>query len=362
MTEPLDGVAPGIDFLREEVESALRNREMPLEALGHDITPGGLHYLLAHFDIPTIDRSTWRLRIEGLADRPLALTLDEIRARRAVHLPVTLECAGNGRGGLLPRPIGQPWLHGGVSTATWTGTPLWPLLQEAGIQSQAIEVVATGYDRGFAKTTELAYERSLAVDECRRPEVLLAWAMDGVDLPIQHGAPLRLLVPGWYGMASVKWLERLTVVDKVFDGLFHADDYQIVAANEQHGPPVTRMLPRAVLQPPGLPDVETGARSLWPGRHRVSGRAWSGFAPVTTVEFSMDDGVSWRPAQLETPVGHLAWRGWLVDWDASPGEHVLCARATDATGRQQPLDQAWNLWGYANNAVQRVPVTVRPGS
>jgi sulfane dehydrogenase subunit SoxC len=360
VTEPIDGVAPGGDFLLAELESALRNREMPLEALSHDITPPGLHYLLAHFDIPTVDRSGWRLRVEGLVDRPLALTLDEIRARPAVRAPVTLECAGNGRGSLVPRPIGQPWLHGGVSTAIWTGTPLWPLLEDAGIQGHAVEVVASGFDRGFAGMSEVAYERGLAIDECRRPDVLLVWAMDGFDLPVHHGAPLRLLVPNWYGMASVKWLERLTVVGAPFEGLFHADDYQVVGVSEQHGPPVTRMLPRALLQPPGLPDVETGARSLWAGRHRLSGRAWSGFGPITAVDVSMDSGASWTEADLEEPVATSAWRAWHVDWLAPAGDHVLSARATDATGRRQPLEQAWNLWGYANNAVQLVAVTVRP--
>ena len=193
----------------EELQLAGRNRGMPLEALRYDITPTGLHYLLVHFDIPAVDASTWRLRFDGLVDRPLELSLGDIRARPRRTMAVTLECAGNGRARLQPRPLSNPWLLEAIGTAEWTGTPLGPLLDDAGIRGAAAELVFSGADRGVQGGVEHDYERSLTVAEARRPDVLLAYEMNGEPLQPQHGSPLRLLVPGWYGMTSVKWLRRI---------------------------------------------------------------------------------------------------------------------------------------------------------
>lgn len=207
----VDGLSAGPDFLREEVESALRNHEMPLEALAHDLTPAGLHYVLAHFDIPLTEPAGWGLRIEGAVTRPRTIDLAELQSAQSVTVPVTIECAGNGRADLQPRPIGQPWLGGAVSTAAWTGTRLWPLLDAAGVHPAAVEVAFRGRDHGRDGVVPLAYERSLTVAECQSSGALLAWAMNGRPLDAVHGAPLRLIVPGWYGMASVKWLEAITI-------------------------------------------------------------------------------------------------------------------------------------------------------
>src|SRR5262245_451037 len=196
----------------EELQLAGRNRGMPLEALRYDTTPTGRHYLLAHFDIPAVDAAAWRLRIDGLVDRPLELTLDDLRSRPRKTLPVTLECAGNGRARLQPRPLSNPWLFEAIGTAEWTGTSLGPLLDEAGIRDEAMELVFTGADRGVQGGMEQDYQRSLSIAEARRPEVLLVDKMNGAPLQPQHGFPLRLLVPGWYGMASVKWLNRIEAV------------------------------------------------------------------------------------------------------------------------------------------------------
>ena len=193
----------------EELQLAGRNRGMPLEALRYDITPTGLHYLLVHFDIPAIDPDDWRLRVGGLVDRPLELSLDDLRGRPRRTIPVTLECAGNGRAQLRPRPLSNPWLLEAIGTAEWGGTPLAPLLEEAGLRPAVKELVFTGADRGFQGGIEQDYQRSLGLAEARRPEVLLVDEMNGAPLQPQHGFPLRLLVPGWYGMASVKWLSRI---------------------------------------------------------------------------------------------------------------------------------------------------------
>src|SRR5216683_3486442 len=183
---------------------------------GPDITPIGLHYLLIHFDIPGVDPNDWALTVGGHVRRPLTLDLEQIKARPSTTLAVTLECAGNGRARLSPRPLSQPWLMEAVGTAEWTGTPLGPLLDEAGLIGQGGDVVFTGFDRGIQGDVEQQYERSLPLAECRREEVLLAYAINGQPLPPQHGFPLRLIVPGWYGMAHVKWLRAITVLGSAF--------------------------------------------------------------------------------------------------------------------------------------------------
>ena len=202
----------------EELQLATRNRGLPLEALRYDLTPTGLHYLLVHFDIPALDSSTWRLRVGGNVKRELTLTFDDLRARPRRTLTVTLECAGNGRARLYPRPISQPWLNEAVGTAEWTGTPLAGVLAEAGLKPGTEEIVFTGADHGVEKGFEHDYARSLTVAEATRPEVLLAYEMNGRPLEPQHGFPLRLLVPGWYGMTHVKWLSRIDAVCEPFDG------------------------------------------------------------------------------------------------------------------------------------------------
>ena len=202
----------------EELQLAARNHGMPLEALRYPVTPVGLHYLLTHFDIPSVDAADWRLRIDGLVRQELALSLEELRARPAVRMPVTMECAGNGRVRLEPRVYSQPWLDEAVGTAEWGGTPLRPLLEEAGLDGGAVEVLFTGLDRGIDGGIEQAYERSLPLAEASRDEVILAYEINGRPLPPQHGFPVRLVVPGWYGMTSVKWLERIRLLERPFDG------------------------------------------------------------------------------------------------------------------------------------------------
>src|SRR5689334_21483565 len=202
--------AVGTEITLEELGLAGRNHALPLEALRHELTPIGLHYLLIHFDIPAVDATAWRLRVDGLVDRPLELSLDDLKARPTRTETVTLECAGNGRALLAPRALSQPWLREAVGTAAWTGTPLAPLLEEAGVADGATEVVFTGLDRGIQGEVEHAYARSLPLDEARRDDLLLAYAINGEPLPPQHGYPLRLVVPGWYGMTHVKWLDTIT--------------------------------------------------------------------------------------------------------------------------------------------------------
>ena len=349
----------GPDITPDELQLAVRNHSMPLEALRYAITPIGLHYLLIHFDIPAVDLADWTLSVGGRVRHPLRLTLDQIKARPAKTIAVTLECAGNGRARISPRPLSQPWLVEAIGTAEWTGTPLGPLLDEAGVLDDAGDVVFTGMDRGIQGDVEQQYERSLPIDECRREEVLLAYAINGQPLPPQHGFPLRLIVPGWYGMTHVKWLRGITLLDRGFAGYQQATAYHYRTSDDDPGVPVTRIRPRALMVPPGIPDFMSRLRFLAPSRQVLEGRAWSGCAPVTKVEVSVDGGRSWAGADLGEPVSAYGWRSWTYVWDATrPGEHELCVRATDGAGNVQPLDQNWNREGVQNNSVQRVRVVV----
>jgi DMSO/TMAO reductase YedYZ molybdopterin-dependent catalytic subunit len=354
----LGGISSTEEITLEELQLAARNHGMPLEGLRYDVTPIGMHYLLIHFDIPYVDPDTWELEIGGRVHTPLSLSMPEILAAPSVTMPVTMECAGNGRARLRPRPLSQPWLSEAVGTAEWTGTPVAGILERAGIGDDAVEFVFTGADHGTQGDVEQDYERSLPVTDAMRNEVLLAYAMNGQPLPPQHGAPLRLLVPGWYGMTSVKWLRRITAVSEPFDG-FQMDAYRLRQDPDDAGTPATRMQPRALLVPPGFPDFFARMRTLDAGPCRLVGRAWSGWAPVTRVEVSTDGARTWHEADLEQPAGPFAWSRWTFAWDATAGDRELVVRAWDEAGNVQPVDQPWNYHGLSNNMAQRVPVSVR---
>jgi sulfane dehydrogenase subunit SoxC len=332
---------------------------MPLEALRWDVTPIGLHYLLTHYDIPEVDAAGWRLAVDGLVERPLTLSVDELRARPAVEHVVTMECAGNGRVHVEPHVVSQPWLLEAVGTARWRGASLAGLLEEASVRKGAVEVLFTGLDRGVEGGEEQAYARSLVLDEALRSEAILAYEVNGAPLPPQHGFPLRLVVPGWYGMTSVKWLARISLLDAPFDGYQMRHSYRVRLDEDEPGDPITRIAPRSLVIPPGIPEFTSRARVVEAGTCELSGRAWSGESEVVAVDVSTDGGETWAPTELGEPtLGRWAWRSWRYAWEAEPGEHELCCRARDAAGNEQPLEPPWNVGGYKNNAVQRVAVTV----
>jgi DMSO/TMAO reductase YedYZ molybdopterin-dependent catalytic subunit len=348
------------DISLEELQLAARNHGMPLEVLREPVTPVGLHYLLTHYDIPQVDPQTWRLVVDGRVATELSFDLETLRGLPSHEVVATMECAGNGRARLEPRPVSQPWLLEAIGTGRWHGVRLSDVLEQAGVGEQVVEVLFGGLDRGVENGEEQFFQRSLALQDALQPDVLLAYDLNGAPLPPQHGFPLRLLVPGWYGMTNVKWLTRITLLTEPFTGYQQARGYRLRQTEDEAGQPLSRIYPRALMVPPGIPEFMTRERTVPAGTWTIEGRAWSGHAPVASVEVSTDDGASWLPARLDaSDLGRWAWRRWTYDWTAAvAGRQVLCCRARDEAGNEQPLEPAWNVGGYANNEVQRIVVTV----
>jgi DMSO/TMAO reductase YedYZ molybdopterin-dependent catalytic subunit len=334
------------------------NCETSLAALiGGVVMPNARFYVRNHFQIPTLDRSTWHLAVGGLVERPLQLSMRDLTNLPSRTLVVTLECAGNGRARLAPRVGGEQWDLGAVSTAEWTGVPLAEVLDRAGIKAAAREVLFRGADRGSVegRPGTICFERSLTLEEVRDSEALLAYAMNGEPLPLQHGHPLRLIVPRWYAVTSVKWLTEIEVIDRTFSGHYQTDAYfyEWPRDGQPAREPVTLQRVRALITEPKA--EEEVAR----GDLAVRGVAWSGAAPIMRVEVSVGDG-PWQQARLVGERSRSSWQWWeLIIAVDGPGSTTVRARATDLAGRTQPLEPEWNRLGYGNNAVQVVSVRVR---
>ena len=334
------------------------NCETPLPALtGGVFVPTARFYVRNHFGIPRLDPARWRLHVGGLVDRPLSLGLGQLRTRRSASLIVTLECAGNGRAGLEPPAPGEQWGLGAVSTAEWTGVPLVEILDRAGVTAEAHEIVFRGADRGGTGETRdpVWFERSLPVTKAGHSESLLAYAMNGEPLPIEHGYPLRLIVPSWYAVASVKWLTGIEVIGAPFGGFFQTERYVYETARNGSTlrEPVRLQRVRSIITDPAAgQDVTTGDLA-------IRGVAWSGAAPIEKVEVSIG-GAPWQTASLVGERRRHSWQWWeLVTRIDRPGRLSLRARATDLAGRTQPERPDWNRLGYGGNAVQDLPVNVR---
>jgi DMSO/TMAO reductase YedYZ molybdopterin-dependent catalytic subunit len=329
------------------------------ELIGGTVMPNARFYVRNHFETPTLDAESWRLEVRGAVDNPLRLSLRDLRRYPSRSAVVTLECAGNGRSTLVPPVDGEQWGLGAVSTAEWTGVPLGEVLDRAGVQASAREVVFRGADRGAAGTDDdIAFDRSLSLPDARDPDVLLAYAMNGEPLPLQHGYPLRLVVPRWYAVASVKWLAEIEVIEHAFQGHFQGDKY-VYEWERGTGvvcEPVTTKRVRALILEPVADDVVEAGELV------VRGVAWSGAAPIDRVEVMIGDGPPQTARLLGTPSAS-AWQWWeLVTRAGDPGWVTIRARATDAAGNVQPDEPEWNRLGYGNNAVQQLSVLVRPGT
>ena len=345
-------------FSYEETRLAFRNHGMHLEFLDRPITPVASHFQLIHFDVPHLDERGYNVTLSGKVRNPMTLTLENLKKRPQVKQPSIMECAGNGRSFTHPRSIYVPWFQEAIGVFDYTGTPLKPILEEAGLLDNAVEVVFTGHDDGIDLGVHHHFERALPVDEAMLDGVILAWEANGQPLPPAHGFPLRLVVPTWYGMASVKWLKAITVIDHPFQGVQQKLVYRLSFSAGDAGRPVQKKAVRAAMKPPGFPDLISRYRFVERGTVELRGMAWSGYGPIRKVEVSTDDRRTWRPAVLEAPVSPFAWTPWRFTWAATPGAHVLSCRATDVTGNIQPLRPLWNIQGMAQNGVERWGVRV----
>ncbi len=338
------------------------NAEAPPEALETDITPTELHYVRSNFPVPDHDG---RLEIGGAVETPLTLGLDELRGMRSVEHVVTLECAGNGRLAMRPLPAGEPWGDYAVSTATWKGALLHEVLEQAKPLDTGVEVLFAGTDHGSyilnpvlkdIDASDLSFERSLTLVHAADPsaEILIAYEMNGEPINPDHGAPFRLIVPHWYGVASVKWLKHIQVLTQPFVGEFETGHYLYQWA-DRTAERVTVMRPRARITNP-----RPGATIDGDQKCVVRGKTWSGTGPVTNVDISLTGESEWLPAHIETPKGPYQWQNWTFEWQPTePGRKSLRARATDAAGNVQPEVPIWNRLGYGNNAIEVIYVDVR---
>jgi DMSO/TMAO reductase YedYZ molybdopterin-dependent catalytic subunit len=338
------------------------NLEMPFSSLGGFITPNESFYVRCHFPIPEIFSENWSLKIEGEVEAPFELTYVELLGMESRTIAATLECAGNNRIFLEQKVKGVQWGLGAVGNASWTGVPLSALLERARLKSTALEVILEGEDEGEVDKTptpagKISFCRSLPLSKART-DVLLAYEMNGEKLSATHGFPLRAIVPGWYAMASVKWLRRIVVTNKPFNGFYQSLDYTYW---DRSGPlptlaPLAEQQTKAEIARP-----ENGETIAANSTYRVHGAAWSGTGEIARVELSFDSGHTWQDAKLLGEPVKNAWRLWEHEWrtPANAGHRTIFARATDSRGFVQPADRSGDRGTYMINHLLPVEVEIR---
>jgi DMSO/TMAO reductase YedYZ molybdopterin-dependent catalytic subunit len=338
------------------------NLEMPFSTLDSFITPTKSFYVRNHFPIPAIDRDAWWLHVEGEVEKAFAINYEQLMTFESVTAPVTLECAGNNRSFLEPKVKGVQWDLGAVSTAEWTGVRLSTLLDRASPKANACEVILEGADCGMLEDPksppgELTFARSIPLEKARR-DVLLAYKMNGEDLPPEHGFPVRAIVPGWYAMASVKWLQRIIVTDRPFTGYYQTIDYAYWEKRDDIAElkPLTEMQVKAEIARPAEDEIVPAKSSVC-----VNGGAWACDADISKVELSTDGGATWCDTKLLGQSKPNAWRFWEFDWQtpSHPGKQTLIARATDSLGRTQPVIRDHDRGTYMINHLLPIEVEVK---
>jgi DMSO/TMAO reductase YedYZ molybdopterin-dependent catalytic subunit len=340
------------------------NLESNFAALDSFITPTDQFYVRNHFDVPELTAERWQLSVEGAVRQTVSLNYNQLVGLPSQTVTAMLECSGNGRVFLDPPQVGVRWEQGAVGNATWTGVPLADVLEKAGVTAEAMEVIVEGADEGKFSSPlpptpgTICYARSLSVVKARESNVLLAYKMNGKELTPNHGFPVRLVVPGWYGMASVKWLRRLVVSPRPFQGYFQTMSYSYWQRRDGLPTltPVTELEVKSQIARPALGETVAAGKP-----YRVFGAAWTGEADIAKVEVSTDGGKTWVTATLEgKPIRH-AWRLWTLEWPvpAAPGRHVLMSRATDSRGRVQAMARDPDRRDTMISHVQRTEVAAR---
>jgi DMSO/TMAO reductase YedYZ molybdopterin-dependent catalytic subunit len=324
---PVTGeVIPWLDQPEENPVPEVIVRQLEWEQLDSWITPNKQFFVIKHFNEPQLNENDWRLEISGLVDQPMSLTLDDLKNRERQEVTFTVECSGN---------TGLPFFWGGIGNATWAGTPLAPLLAEAGVQEAGREVVFWGADAGEQvwreKTITEQFARSMALEDAKSPDNLLVYEMNGEPLPNLNGFPLRLIAPGWYGIANVKWLRGIEVMDRAYQGNFMARDYVTIREEERDGETVwtfTSVGPNRLKSAPAKVTKQGD-------QYSIMGAAWGD--PIAGVEVQIDE-EPWQAATLTEGAGEaFAWTFWTLDWGTpSPGEHTVTSRAIAENGEVQP--------------------------
>ena len=342
---------------RRLITRSPENSETPVAAFRHWITPISQFYVRNHFDDPGLDRSSWSLAVNGCVERDLRFALEDLQRMPRSTLVATLECAGNGRSYLEGEVPGVQWGAGAVGNAEWSGVAVADLLDPAGIRDGALEVVFEGSDRGTESEAEgeVGFARSLPLDMALHPDTLIALRMNGETLPPEHGYPARLVVPGWYGVASVKWLRAIRVVTEPFRGFFQTVKYTVKrkSARGLSDDVVGIMPPKSEITRP------SNGERLSLGAHLIEGVAWAGPEAVAAVELSCDGGESWNRAELVGAQRRYAWTRWRVEWEPpGPGDYRLLARAVSASGEIQPSRHNPLHGGYHVNFSRPLEVSV----
>lgn len=337
--------------------------ETPPEAFGEWLTPNNQFFVRSHFGPPargSVDPKTWRLHVGGLVERSLDLSLSELKRLPEVSVTAVLQCSGNGRAFYEPRVPGIQWQKGAVGQAQWTGVRLADVLKAAGVQTAGREVHLLGADRPVASGVPL-FHRSIPIHKALHPDTVLAYGMNGEPLPLLHGAPIRVVTPGWMADTCIKWLTTITVAEQEPEGYFMQTAYRRPIhpvkpgepVNLKDTEPVTDMVVKSLITDPA------DGTALATGRVDVRGVAWTGEGVVTRVELSTDQGATWSLAEFVTEAAPYAWRQWRWAWRVErPGSYTLWARATDSNGVTQPLVSTWNPSGFLWNGFDRVSVTV----
>jgi DMSO/TMAO reductase YedYZ molybdopterin-dependent catalytic subunit len=330
---------------RRVVTAVPENSETPLDSIRSWVTPTRLFFVRNHFAVPTLDLAAWRLSVEGCVSQRRVWTWDELLDLPERTVFATVECAGNGRSFLAERQAGVQWGAGAVGHAEWTGVPLKLVLERSGLEPDAVEVLFEGADVGTEPDhpAPMPFARSLPLSKALHPDTLLVSRMNGEVLDPNHGHPLRLFVPGWYGVASVKWLRRIEVLNKPFRGYFQSVKYTVQRQTERglETDVVGPMMPKSEIIRPRDGDV------FGLGGNRFFGVSWAGENSVSRVDVSTDGGATWVDATLVGPQAPYSWTLWEYLWEAdTPGEHTVLVRATSSGGRVQPADHDPLNGGY----------------
>jgi DMSO/TMAO reductase YedYZ molybdopterin-dependent catalytic subunit len=336
--------------------------ETPWDYFRHDLTPNDAFYVRWHLQmIPTeVDLRAWRLAIGGHVDRSLQLSMDELRRMESTSIVAVNQCSGNSRGLSDPRVPGAQWGNGAMGNARWTGVRLVELLRRAGVKKAAVDVSFTGLDRGGLASVP-DYVKSLPVNIAERPDVLVAYEMNGQPLPLLNGFPVRLIVPGWFATYWIKALTSITVLDRAFDGFWVREAYRIPAANEGLERPdalAAQTVPINVMRIRSFITSHRDGDRIPADRHVVQGIAFDGGDGVQRVEFSADGGRNWQNATLGQDLGRYSFRRWEAVWAAAPGEYRLQCKATSSSGATQPASAGWNRAGYLRNVIEEIRVQV----